>query len=304
MNEDAERQNILAEIDAAFSVPPPDWLGPEFQAKTVPIVRRWISGDPVGDSLIFMGADGFKHFVPALARILCGAAPDLTALDKVLHYLTRDRVADLDERQRAALNTLLLDVGSALNPDVDAERAAKLDGALLRLRGKASPEDEKQDRILAEIADAFAVPRPDWFVDAKHCCECAEHEAELQAETVDTLRREVMGDGGWDPVTFIKNPDGFKYFMPALARIACATGPEYFLGSFLTYLNADRVESFTERQRAAVEALLLHLGKALGPEIDAGMDRESYNWALGRIRGEPGHRWWHEFYNATRGSLS
>jgi hypothetical protein len=109
-----------------------------------------------------------------------------------------------------------------------------------------------------------------------------------------------MGDGAWDPVDFIANPDGFKYFMPALARIACATGREYFLGSFLTYLPADRVESFTERQRAAVEALLLHLAEVLGPEIDAGMDRETYNWALGRIRGEPGHRFWHEFSAAGR----
>ncbi len=141
-------------------------------------------------------------------------------------------------------------------------------------------------------------------MDAKHCCECAEHEAELQGETVETLRREVMGDGGWDPVTFIKNPDGFKYFMPALARLACATGPEYFLGSFLTYLNADRVESFTERQRAAVKALLLHLAEALGPDIEGGYDRDTFEWALGRIRGEPGHRWWHQFYEAARGPLS
>jgi hypothetical protein len=298
------RERILAGIDVAFSEPPPDWFGPEFQVKTIETVRRWITGDAAGDPLIFMGADGFKHFVPALARILYGAGPDFTALDKVLHYLTRDRVADFDERQRAAIDALLLDLAEMLKPDLDVERAAKLDGALLRLRGEASPEDRKQDRILAEIADAFAVPRPDWFCDAQHCCECAEHEAELQAETVDTLRREVMGDGGWDPVGFITNPDGFKYFMPALARLACATGPDYFLGSFLTYLNADRVETFTERQRAAVKALLLHLAEALGPDIEGGYDRDTFEWALGRIRGEPGHRWWHQFYEAARGPLS
>ena len=71
-------------------------------------------------------------------------------------------------------------------------------------------EDAERQKILAEIAEAFSVPRPAWFVDAKHCCECAEHEAELQAETVESLHREVMGDGGWDPVSFISNPDGFK----------------------------------------------------------------------------------------------
>jgi hypothetical protein len=297
-----QRERVLAEIDAAFAVPPPDWFGPEFQTKTVETVRRWITEDPVGDPFVFMDANGFKHFVPALARLAYGTGREFV-LHHLLHYLTRERVAAFTDRQRAALQALLGDLREAFAPQLDTERSAKLDCALRRVRGQPCPSDERQDRILAEIAEAFAVPRPDWFVDAKHCCECAEHEAELQAETVETLRREVMGDGGWDPVVFIANPDGFKYFMPALARLACITGPEYFLGRFLTYLHADRVESFTDRQRVAVEALLLHLGDVLGPEIDAGMDRETYNWALGRIRGAPGHRWWHEFYAATnRGS--
>src|SRR5262245_40921759 len=53
-------------------------------------------------------------------------------------------------------------------------------------------DDAECDRILAEVAEAFRVPRPEWFCDARHCCECAEHEAELQAQTVETLRREVL----------------------------------------------------------------------------------------------------------------
>jgi hypothetical protein len=293
------RQRTLAQIDAAFPEPPPDWFGPEFQTKTVDLVRRWITGGAAGDPFLFMDAAGFKHFVPALARLAYGTGADFV-LPRVLHYLTRARIAAFSEAQRAAVEALLLDLREALRSELDGEISAKLDCGLRRLRGGPCPSDQEQDRILAEIAEAFAVPRPDWFVNAQHCCECAEHEAELQAETVETLRREVMGDGAWDPVDFIANPDGFKYFMPALARIACATGREYFLGSFLTYLPADRVESFTERQRAAVEALLLHLAEVLGPEIDAGMDRETYNWALGRIRGEPGHRFWHEFSAAGR----
>jgi hypothetical protein len=298
-----QRKRILAGIDAVFPEPPPDWFGPEFQTKTVDLVRRWITGEAAGDPFLFMDATGFKHFVPALARVAYGTGPDFV-LARVLHYLTRERIASFSEAQRAAVEALLADLASEFHSKLAAKQTILLDWARHRIRGELCASDQEQDRILAEIAESFAVPRPDWFVDAKHCCECAEHEAELQAETVETLRREVMGDGGWDPVTFIKNPDGFKYFMPALARIACATGPDYFLGSFLTYLNADRVESFTERQRAEVEALLLHLGEVLGPEIDAGMDRETYNWALGRIRGEPGPRWWHEFYNASRGALS
>jgi hypothetical protein len=292
------RDRILAEIDAAFSEPPPDWFGPDFQARTVETVWQWISGDAAGDPILFMDAAGFRHFVPALARLVYDGGPDLV-LDQVLHYLTRERIAAFSKAQRAAVEALLADLAGEFHGKPAAKQTVLLDCARRRIRGEPCPSDQQQDRILAEIAEAFAVPRPDWFCDATHCCECAEHEAELQAETVDSLRREVMGDGGWDPVTFITNPDGFKYFMPALARLACASGPEYFLGSFLTYLNADRVESFTERQRAAVEALLLHLGDVLGPEIDAGYDRETYGWALGRIRGEPGHRLWHEFYDAS-----
>jgi hypothetical protein len=148
-------------------------------------------------------------------------------------------------------------------------------------------EDAERQKVLAEIAEAFAVPRPAWFVNARHCCECAEHEAELQAETVESLRREVMGDGAWDPVTFISNPDGFKYFMPALARLAYGTGPDFHLTSFLTYLRSDRIETFTDRQRAAVEALLVHLSFALAGELSED-DYLDLEWALRRVRGEPG----------------
>jgi hypothetical protein len=148
-------------------------------------------------------------------------------------------------------------------------------------------EDPERQNILAEIAEAFAVPRPAWFVNARHCCECAEHEAELQAETVDTLRREVLGDGGWDPVAFISNPDGFKYFMPALARLAYGIGPDFHLTSFLIYLQPERIATFDERQSAAVERLLVHLGMALAGELSNDHYLE-LEWALRRVRGEPG----------------
>jgi hypothetical protein len=148
--------------------------------------------------------------------------------------------------------------------------------------------DAERDEILAEVAEAFRTPRPDWFCDARHCCECAEHEAELQAETVETLRREVLGDGAWDPVAFIKNPDGFKYFMPALARLAYGTGQDYFLTSFMFHLRPDRIETFTERQRTAIEKLLIHLSVAIASEIERCNDFHELEWALRRIRGEPG----------------
>ena len=149
-------------------------------------------------------------------------------------------------------------------------------------------EDGERRCILLEVAEAFRVPRPDWFCDARHCCECAEHEAELQAETVDTLSREVIGDGAWDPITFITNPDGFKYFMPALARLAYGTGPDYFLTSFLSQIRSERIETFSQRQRAAIEALMIHLAVAIAAEIERCGDFHELEWALRRIREEPG----------------
>jgi len=148
--------------------------------------------------------------------------------------------------------------------------------------------DAERDEILAEVAEAFHTPRPDWFCDARHCCECAEHEAELQAETVETLRREVLGDGAWDPVAFIKNSEGFKYFMPALARLAYGTGQDYFLTSFMFHLRPDRIQTFTDRQRIAIEKLLIHVSFAIASDIERCNDFHELEWALRRIRGEPG----------------
>ena len=146
--------------------------------------------------------------------------------------------------------------------------------------------DAERQRILAEIAEAFSVPRPAWFVNAKHCCECAEHEAELQAETVDTLRREVLGDGGWDPVAFISNPDGFKYFMPALARLAYGTGADFHLTSFLTYLRLTGSRPSTKAARGDGGAARPSLVALAGELSDD--DYLDLEWALRRVRGEPG----------------
>jgi hypothetical protein len=95
-----------------------------------------------------MDANGFKHFVPALARLAYGTGRDLTP-DRVLHYFTRDRIAGLSARQRAAVEALLLDLSEVLTPDPDGNRTGKLDCALRRVRGQPCPSDERQDRILA-----------------------------------------------------------------------------------------------------------------------------------------------------------
>lgn len=149
-------------------------------------------------------------------------------------------------------------------------------------------EDDDKVRILEEVAAAFHVTRPAWFCDAGHCCECAEHEAELQAKDVQTLDFETVGSAAWEPVAFIKNPDGFKYFMPALARLACGTGDAYYLDLFCNHLRDDRIATFDARQRAAVEALLYHLAVTLSDEIERCDDFPELEWTLRRLRGESG----------------
>lgn len=149
-------------------------------------------------------------------------------------------------------------------------------------------ESDERTRILDEIAAAFAVPRPDWFCDASHCSECAEHEGELRPHDVASLDFATVGSAAWDPICFIKNPDGFKYFMPALARLASAAGGDYYLDLFCSQLRHDRIETFAPRQRAAVEALLYHLSETLGPEIEQNDDYPDLEWTLRRLRGEPG----------------
>ena len=143
-------------------------------------------------------------------------------------------------------------------------------------------EDAERQNILAEIAEAFAVPRPAWFVNAKHCCECAETEAALQALSPAAVDLRIAGSGG--PFTLISNPDGFKYFLPALARLAYDS---QYLRDFLSQIWYLRTDTFDIRQRAAVEALLMHLAVSLAPALTDD-DYIELEWALRRVRGEPG----------------
>ena len=73
--------------------------------------------------------------------------------------------------------------------------------------------------------------------------------------------------------------------MPALARLAYGTGQDYFLTSFLCHLRPDRIETFSQRQRASIEELLIHLSIAIASEIERCNDFHELEWALRRIRG-------------------
>ena len=43
------------------------------------------------------------------------------------------------------------------------------------------------DEVLALVTDVFAGPRPEHFTNYTHCCECAEHYAELLDVPIGTL---------------------------------------------------------------------------------------------------------------------
>src|SRR5688572_10438111 len=73
--------------------------------------------------------------------------------------------------------------------------------------------------ILAMMRAAFAdVERPEHFTNHEHCDECFEHDVLLRSRDIDTLSRDDVGDGAWDPITMSSN-QGFAHYIPALARL-------------------------------------------------------------------------------------
>ena len=125
------------------------------------------------------------------------------------------------------------------------------------------------NELRLQIQQAFgSSPRPEHFTDCEHCSECAEHDATLRSKDVDSLRREDLGNPGWDPMSFV-HAQGFQYLFPALVRLALEVpGPEeeWYTPQLLTHLTnalqgqSNRlIQSFTREQRQAVVAFLGHL---------------------------------------------
>jgi hypothetical protein len=119
--------------------------------------------------------------------------------------------------------------------------------------------------VLAGICRAFAdVPRPERFTDGRLSSERAEHEETLRAHTPDTISLEDVGNAGWDPICFV-TIDGFKYFMPGLARLALGGG---YIAEFLFQLNDDRIASFTSEQQLATLDLLEFIRDEMLGEVE------------------------------------
>lgn len=124
--------------------------------------------------------------------------------------------------------------------------------------------------ILTGVRQAFAAcPRPDHFTDQNHCDECSDHDQTLLARDLDTLSLADVGNPGWDPICFITD-EGFRYYFPALARLALT---ETYVDQLLFHLTYDgprnrRVLACSPAQRRAVSALLRHILETRAQLVD------------------------------------
>jgi hypothetical protein len=126
--------------------------------------------------------------------------------------------------------------------------------------------------ILVLIDEAFGrEPRPEHFTDYRHCCECAEHDELLRSRDPATLTIDDVGNPGWDPLCHI-SAEGFRYFLPALARLALdppRSAAGWYLPQLLFHLNYQGSDNrhllaATPCQRQAVVQMLLHIGESHG----------------------------------------
>jgi len=112
----------------------------------------------------------------------------------------------------------------------------------------------------------FNVPKPVHFTNYRHCCECAEHDATLLAQDVNSIGIEQLGNPGWDPWCFA-SPEGFLYYMPALVRLTLDTihkPQERYLDQMLLHLmrdgrDNDVVRACSAEQRACIAGFLEHV---------------------------------------------
>lgn len=127
----------------------------------------------------------------------------------------------------------------------------------------------------------FDLPKPAYFGNPKHCCECAEHEETLSSADVSSIGLEQLGNPGWDPLCF-SSPEGLMYYMPALIRLTVDTidNPrEFYLDQMLFHLIKDGpgnslVSACDERQRKFIADFLAFLIENHSASIDAGMVAE------------------------------
>jgi hypothetical protein len=121
----------------------------------------------------------------------------------------------------------------------------------------------------------FNVPTSVRFTNYRHCCECAEHDATLLAQGVNSIGIEQLGNPGWAPLCFA-SPEGFLYYMPALVRLTLDTihkPQERYLDQMLFHLmrdgrDNDVVRACSAEQRASIAGFLEHMMDQYGTAMD------------------------------------
>lgn len=123
------------------------------------------------------------------------------------------------------------------------------------------------------------VPRPpETITDPHHCSECEDHARTLAAQTLESLSTRHVG-GSWDPTCFMSD-EGFRYWFPALVRIASEQEePGYWGMLFGFYLGSDRCRqgSFGREEQVAILQVfewMLELFRSYPEEELIGCDRE------------------------------
>ena len=112
--------------------------------------------------------------------------------------------------------------------------------------------------------------------------EFREHDALLQSRDHQSLTREDLGSVGWNPVGCM-NVAGWRYWLPALGRIALSTERAdrgYFMWDLLVYLKNPELNpaflSFTRHEREAVARFLKEatpfVRENLEPEVEVEYD--------------------------------
>jgi hypothetical protein len=117
--------------------------------------------------------------------------------------------------------------------------------------------------------------RPDHFTNHNHCEECRDHDKTLLAHTRENISYEELGNPAWDPICFV-NEDGFKYYFPALIRLALAgTGKDYYIDQFLFHITQNSsCKPFSREQSGFVVKVLEYLLENKTDEIDNCLDTD------------------------------
>lgn len=120
-----------------------------------------------------------------------------------------------------------------------------------------------EKELVEQVHKAFGgVRRPDCFVNAQHCEECAEHNETLSQYTPENIPLEKLGNPGWDPICFVL-PEAFIYYFRGLIRLAMDRESNY-APQFLFHATYEGIESrffkhFNREQRIVTLAVIQHL---------------------------------------------